>query len=202
MTVETKVKTLQEILKENDLNILENPKYGTDKGDPKPYVDHFYEENFSKIRDNELTIVEIGVRSGASICLWKNYFSNAKIYGVDNLYEKNELKVPVNDEWVSGDNIEYVIGDGYSQETADKIPNNIDIFIDDGPHTVESHIKALELYLPKMSENGIFIIEDISYNVNSVLYDKVPEEYREYGTVYDFGPYEIMFVLDMSKKAK
>ena len=69
------MKTLQEILKEHNLNITTNPRYGTDKGDPKTFVDGFYQEKFEPLRNKKLTLVEIGVRSGASLKLWKEFFS-------------------------------------------------------------------------------------------------------------------------------
>ena len=61
------MKTLQEILKEYNLNITTNPRYGTDKGAPKTFVDGFYQEKFEPLRNKKLTLVEIGVRSGASL---------------------------------------------------------------------------------------------------------------------------------------
>ena len=79
------MKTLQEILKEHNLNITTNPRYGTDKGDPKTFVDGFYQEKFEPLRNKKLTLVEIGVRSGASLKLWKEFFSKrATIIGIDN----------------------------------------------------------------------------------------------------------------------
>jgi len=182
------MKTLKQILEENNLNITENPDYGTDKGAPKSYVDGFYEENFSKLRDKKITLVEIGVRSGASLCLWKNYFNNAKIYGLDNLHDKNDHNVPVDEEWVSGDNVEYIVGDAYTSEISEKLPK-IDVLIDDGPHTFESHVKLLEIYVPKMKKNGIIVIEDVSYPHNN-LYDFVPDNLKETSEVYDFGGYD------------
>jgi len=43
------MKTLQEILKEYNLNITNNPDYGTDKGEPKSFVDGFYQEKFEPL---------------------------------------------------------------------------------------------------------------------------------------------------------
>ena len=181
-------KTLQEILKEFDLNISNNPNYGTDKGDYKSYVDGFYENNFSPFRDQELTLVEIGVRSGASLKLWKEYFSRAKIIGIDSLRDFTVNNIPINQDWVSGDRIAYINGDAYIQTTADQV-NNIDILIDDGPHTVQSHIALLELYIPKMSKNGLIIIEDINYDPN-FLSRFIPEKFQKSSYVFDFGGYD------------
>lgn len=184
------VKNLKQILHEEKLTLELNPEYGTDKGGPKSYVEEYYEGKFLDFQEKEITLVEIGVRSGASLCLWKNYFSkNAKIYGIDNLDDKNIHSIPVNCEWISGNNVEYIVGDAYNESVRDKIIGDIDILIDDGPHTFESHVNLLQLYVSKMKKGGIIVIEDISYDYN-MLYDFVPDEYKKTSSLYDFGGYD------------
>jgi cephalosporin hydroxylase len=194
------MKTLKEILNECHLNIWDevnlqiNPNYGTDKGNPKSYIDNFYEENFKKYREKDVTIVEIGVRSGASLKLWSEYFSKkSKIYGLDNLHDRDVHSVPINEEWTSSKNVEYIIGDAYSKNICETLPN-IDILIDDGPHTFESHIKLLDLYVPKMNSGGMIVIEDISYDPNS-LYDYVPDNLKDASSFYDFGSYDDKLII-------
>jgi hypothetical protein len=183
-------KTLRTILEEEKLSLELDPEYGTDKGGPKSYIEQYYETKFFDFKEKEITLVEIGVRSGASLCLWKNFFSSSsKIYGIDNLDDKNKHNIPVKKEWVSVDNVEYLIGDAYSEDIKDKIVGNIDILIDDGPHTFESHLQLLEKYIPKMNKNSIIIIEDISYDYNK-LYEFIPDQYKDTSSVYDFGGYD------------
>lgn len=183
-------KNLKQILIEEKLTLELDPEYGTDKGVPKSYVEEYYEDKFLNFQEKKITLVEIGVRSGASLCLWKNYFSEkAKIYGIDNLDDKNIHSIPVNYEWISGENVEYIVGDAYDKSIRDKIIGDIDILIDDGPHTFESHVKLLELYVSKMKKGGIIIIEDISYDYNK-LYEFIPEQYKNTSSVYDFGGYD------------
>lgn len=182
------MKEIKKILKDNNLCITQNREYGTDKGEPKSYIDEFYEENFFPFKDKKINLVEIGVRSGASLCLWKNYFTKAQIYGLDNLHDKNNHNVPINEEWVSGDNVHYIIGDAYTKEVADDLPL-IDILIDDGPHTFESHVKLLQLYLSKINSGGMIVIEDVSYDYNN-LYNYIPENLKDTSFVYDFGGYD------------
>lgn len=188
------MKTLKQILNECHLNIWDevnlkiDPNYGTDKGEPKSYIDEYYEENFKKYREKDITLVEIGVRSGASLKLWAEYFSKkSKIYGLDNLHDKDIHSVPVNSEWTSGDNIEYIIGDAYTEEISNKF-EGIDILIDDGPHTFESHVKLLDLYIKKINPGGVIVIEDICYDAND-LYNHVPEKLKDTSIFYDFGTY-------------
>ena len=188
------MKTLQEILKEHNLNITTNPEYGTDKGEPKSFVDGFYQENFEPLRNKKLTLVEIGVRSGASLKLWKEFFSKrATIIGIDNFKDFTQHKIPYHEEWLS-DGVQFIEGDGYIQETVDGIEGNIDILIDDGPHTPESHQQLLELYLPKMNKGGYIVIEDISYNPD-LLFSYVPEELQDDAYVCDFGGYDDRLII-------
>tara|TARA_B100001059_G_C17807255_1_gene569985 strand:+ start:436 stop:1011 length:576 start_codon:yes stop_codon:yes gene_type:complete len=188
------MKTLQEILKEHNLNITTNPEYGTDKGEPKSFVDGFYQEKFEPLRNKKLTLVEIGVRSGASLKLWKEFFSKrATIIGIDNFTDFNDNQIPYDEEWLS-DGVQFIDADGYTQETVDKIDGGIDILIDDGPHTTQSHQKLLELYLPKMNKGGYVIIEDISYNPD-IIFSFVPEELQDDAHVCDFGGYDDRLII-------
>ena len=44
---------------------------------------NYYEEEWKNIRKLELTILEIGVFEGKGLCLLREYFPKAKIYGCD-----------------------------------------------------------------------------------------------------------------------
>ncbi len=57
-------------------------KYGTDKVD-HGYCD-VYHQAFEKKRQEVTAVMEIGVFFGASIRMWKDYFPNAVIHGVDH----------------------------------------------------------------------------------------------------------------------
>lgn len=161
------MKTLIEILEEFKLNQGDaNGWFGTDKAHGHTYI-NFYEESFSKYRNKKINLVEIGVRCGASIKLWREYFANAMIYGIDN----GPIGIEMNQEWVTGDNVQYIECDAYTQECVEKLPDKIDILIDDGPHYFNSHVKLLELYLNKINKGGMLIIEDVNYDpINLISY--------------------------------
>lgn len=189
------MKTLKKIIEEHKLGVLEecnlsiNPNYGTDKENPKSYINEFYEENFKKYKDKDISLLEIGVRSGPSLKLWSEYFSKeSKIYGLDNLYDKDINLVPVNNDWISSSNVEYIIGDAYDEKVSNRF-GKIDILIDDGPHTFESHVKLLNLYLNKINSGGIIVIEDVSYNPNN-LYEYLPNNLKDTSYICDYGGYD------------
>ena len=63
----------------DELGIL----HGTDKGSlGHGYLGH-YERILGPLRDEPITILEIGVSDGASLRMWADYFTRATIVGVD-----------------------------------------------------------------------------------------------------------------------
>ena len=64
-------------------------KYKSDKGslghgDEIHNYGLVYEQFFEGIRDNEISLLEIGILNGASLKSWRRYFPNGEIFGVDN----------------------------------------------------------------------------------------------------------------------
>ena len=125
----------------------------SDKGTVHSYIQHFYEKEFAKYKDSKISILEIGTFKGASLALYKAYFTNATITGIDG------------NDWVEPENrdpdINYIVVEtAYSKEVADTL-DKFDIIIDDASHELHHQISAIELYLPKLKKGGLFIIEDI-----------------------------------------
>lgn len=131
----------------------------TDKEYPAhEYISKFYTFEFEKYKNKEINLLEIGCGSGGSLLLWSDYFPDATIYGVDNGQDRrfNKCKVATG----GSDNIKLYKSDAYTTDFVDSMPN-FDIIIDDGPHTKESHFQLLDLYLSKLNQGGILIIEDV-----------------------------------------
>ena len=112
------------------------------------YLDN-YETYIGHLRDKEFTLLEIGVASGASIRLWREYFSKAKVYGIDNNPD------------CAGEGI--FIGDQRDTVFLDGVLANIglpDVVIDDGHHLGSSTIASFKHLFPKIAQKGIYIVED------------------------------------------
>lgn len=140
--------------------------YRTDKNDLHCYVDRVYEDLFRDVRHTTSRLLEIGVESGGSLCMWSEYFPNATVTGVD-------LK-PCPQVGHRG-RIEVVVGNAYDHATADGIPGGFDIVIDDGPHTLESMTFVLLEYLGKVRSGGVLVIEDIpDFNWTNILRRLLP----------------------------
>lgn len=133
-------------------DIIPDLEVFTDKYD-LGYIDEFYEDLFFPIRHSVTNLLEIGIKNGGSMLLWKEYFSNAIVTGID-IHSTDNLK--------NKDRIIQIIEDAYSKSTVSKFEeNSFDVIIDDGPHTTESQIFFLKEYFKLLKPGGIMILEDI-----------------------------------------
>jgi predicted O-methyltransferase YrrM len=129
---------------------VDSNSYFNDKG-MLGYIDQFYDPLFSPKKDTTLSLLEIGVAFGGSIRMWRDYFTNAVITGIDPFvdFPKEERTV-------------FLKIDAYTQSTVDMFQDgSFDIVIDDGPHSFDSMVYFLQNYLPKVKSGGILILEDI-----------------------------------------
>ena len=165
---------------ESMIQILSNNNWSgqagtqTDKNTTHNYIDGFYENEFQQYRDKPVRVLEIGIASGHSLRLWDRYFSNHNgIYGVDN-YGGNIVSTARETK-----NIFITIDDAYAQRVVDSLPK-FDIIIDDGPHTLESMVLCIDLYLPKLNKGGVLVIEDVQsmdwIPVLNNTFDKIKNE--------------------------
>jgi hypothetical protein len=115
-----------------------------------------YDRYFSKYRDKEISILEIGVENGGSLRMWRNYFGNkAKIYGID---------INPNCKKFEDEGIEIFIGSQEDVDFWDKVKQKIpklDILIDDGGHTMIQQIITYEQIFSHLKEDSIYLCEDL-----------------------------------------
>ena len=125
------------------------------------YLDKY--EFFLKARkDKKFNLLELGVFDGGSLRMWKNYFPNAEIYGVDidercKAYEEDRIHIQIKD--------------------LSSIPNLIElraiapeIIIDDASHIWSHQLKSLLALFPVLPSGGIFIMEDLETSLNTDLF--------------------------------
>lgn len=115
-----------------------------------------YERHFSRFRNKEVVIVEIGVSHGGSLQMWKEYFGkNAKIYGIDIDPRCKEFEE---------DNIQIFIGSQSDRDFLRKVKAAIpraDIIIDDGGHTMKQQIVSYEELFDHVKDDGVYLVEDL-----------------------------------------
>jgi hypothetical protein len=147
--------TLVDIMVANNWRNDTHYEFGTDKEFNHRYCTAFYDKEFLKYKEKRIRLLEIGVHRGGGLAVLHEYFKDGDIYGVDPFdfgSATNCSKFP---------RIKIFFNDGYQQSFADLMPT-FDIIIDDGPHTKESHLKCLQIYLSKLNPGGVFVIEDIA----------------------------------------
>jgi len=180
-----------------------NNKY-TDKNTEHSYLP-LYDDLLKPIKETALNVLEVGIgdfgeKNGGSLLLWRQYFTNSAVYGLDKLSKNRILDEILNDSTYKL----YTEIDAYDSKFVSTELNNIkfDFLIDDGPHTLLSQVLFIELYSPLLSENGILIIEDIQ-NINhlEILKNKTPEHLKQYIKTYDLrvnkNKYDdILFTID------
>jgi hypothetical protein len=114
-----------------------------------------YERYFSRYRDKEVHILEIGISGGGSLQIWKEYFGkNAHIYGVDTAYKCKEFEE---------DQIQIFIGDQsnkrFLRSLIEELPK-IDIVLDDGGHMPHQQINSFDILFPFVEDDGVYMCED------------------------------------------
>lgn len=113
-----------------------------------------YHRHLAKFVGREAHVMEIGVYSGGSLDMWRDYFGkDCRVYGVDlqpacKVYENERTKIFIGDQadrsfWRSLE-----------------LPA-LDVLVDDGGHRPEQQIATLEEMLPRLRPGGVFLCEDI-----------------------------------------
>jgi hypothetical protein len=158
-------------------------KYGADMC---PQIFHFYTEFYYKLlkdkREEVRKVLEIGVGTkeimahcpnyieGAALYVWRDFFPNAQIYGIDILphlvFKKHRIETFLCDQ-TDKKGLEDLIK---------KIGSDIDLVIDDGSHIPEHQVFTCKTLMPILNKSVEYIIEDV---VEPRIIDKLPEYERQ-----------------------
>ncbi len=138
-------------------------KYGTDKATHidhkgKSYCDHYHKQ-FESIRHEVKNVVEIGVLGCASLKMWREYFPNATIWGVD-------INPAVRSH--AADRIRIIIADQNNEDDLQRILytiGDIDIVIDDGSHVNRHIIHSFNTLQNKVKH--FYCVEDLHCSYES-----------------------------------
>jgi hypothetical protein len=147
------------IFEKKEGNILDDisSKYNAYKGKNKHHYTRWHDFYFHPIRFDNLNILEIGVAKGVSLRMWKEYFPNANVCGIeiDSLVIDKDL--------VKGCKI--FIGDQMDHKFIEQIHNsvnfNFDIIINDGSSITSDQVKTFEFLFKKLNPGGIYVIENL-----------------------------------------
>lgn len=114
-----------------------------------------YDFHFKLLLDKEISLLEIGVCNGGSLWMWKEYFKNSNIVGIDL---DKECK-----KWENL-NVKIYIGDQkdvkFLKSVGDQV-GKFDIIIDDGSHVMEHQIVSFNTLFHYLRKGGIYVLEDL-----------------------------------------
>jgi len=138
----------------NDIGL----KYGADKSSRFHHYLDFYQKHLPK-RDFSGRLLEIGVMDGLSMKMWREYYPNAEIVGID--IKEDMASYMHNDDWQVPDSVKLITCDGTDPKQTKPL-GMFDIIIDDGSHYWSEQQKSFEiLYYKQLNPGGIYIIEDL-----------------------------------------
>lgn len=142
-------------------------KHNCDKGDAQhshageSYF-HVYERFFAPLRLRDITFLELGVRDGKSLRVWREYFSTAKIWGVD-------INPACKHQDTKGCTVEICSQD--DEEGLYKVCNEAggwDVIVDDASHLNVLTAKSFEILWPTVRSGGLYIIEDLRVSYSNL----------------------------------
>jgi len=138
-------------------------KYYTDKHFGHNYFDGVYQREFEKIRESAKKVVELGVHEGQSINIWREFFINAEIVGIDCQLNRAEI-----DDYNRVKLLQFTIGDKSDKDLIDFSNDNtdIDLFIDDGSHSMKDQQVVFAKVFKSIKSGGIFVLEDLHTSVS------------------------------------
>ena len=170
-----------------------------------------YQELLFSKKESAKHVLEIGIgewpgrKSGGSIKLWRDFFTNANVYGLDINHIDTVMDELRNDSRVVLHTSNNAYNETFFYENFVNKNIKCDFMLDDGPHTLDSMKIFIQLYSQIMTEDGILIIEDVqSIDWIDELTKVVPEDLKQYIKSYDLRHIknrydDIVFTINKSK---
>lgn len=135
-------------------------RHGTDKGDSdhtfrgESYL-HVYAGYLGPIRSFPLTMLELGVKTGASLRMWKEYFPHGRIHGVDIDPEcRRHCEERIEVHTLSQD-------DAPGLTSIAEATGGFDVVLDDCSHINSLTLASHRILWPHVRPGGFYIIEDL-----------------------------------------
>lgn len=132
------------------VKLFEAGSYDTDKY-CNGYL-NFYSELFAPIRESTKLVLEIGVLSGGSLCLLRDYFCNALVIGID-------IQLP---KLADTDSLLLLQIDQTKPNELERLYQygEFDIIIDDGCHHGSAIATSFQALFSRVRSGGYYVIED------------------------------------------
>lgn len=150
-------------------------------GHRHPYT-AVYDLLFSSMRYNKIKLAEIGILDNMSMLCWRDYFTNAELFGfefnTDYIKEGQDLNLPKTTyEFIDVKNLESI-------ENSLTKYGKYDIIIEDSTHEFDDQIRICRVAHKYLNIGGILIIEDIFRNEDENKYrEELLEILKYYSSV-------------------
>ena len=147
---------------------------GTDKSSLfNDYLRH-YDQRFATLRGGRINIIEIGIGSGGSLRMWRSYFPEATIIGVDI-----DLELAASVQQRLGDAARIFVGSqddpDFLSEICARFPPTI--VIDDGSHFAKHMLFTFQHVFPLVAPGGWYVIEDLWIAMEMTKIPITPHQY-------------------------
>lgn len=134
-------------------------RFGSDKWGAHWYTGN-YERYFASLRDQRVTVLEIGIGGyadpaggGASLQMWKHYFRRGVVYGLD-IFDKSGI-AEARVRPVRGDQSDVAFLTEFAEAAGP-----FDVIIDDGSHMNADVITSFQALFPHLKPGGLYVVED------------------------------------------
>lgn len=151
-------------------------RYGGGDSDTCHEYTPVYWDLLGEKREAVRHVLEIGVNAGSSLRMWKEFFPNADIVGLDNaphtLFNEDRITTILADQ---SSQLSLVMAMGHVD------PNKpcFDLIVDDGSHEPSHQITTMQTLLPFLRRDGIYVIEDIHVDCKpEIIGQHVPPGYE------------------------
>lgn len=165
-------------LKESNEGLYNTDKMG--EGQEHHYGE-FYAELTKSFKSKKLDLLEIGVERGGSLRLFHDYLTQANITGID-----------IKNQWCGALLSDFPRITLKTQNAYQGIEGEYHVIIDDGSHTFQDQLYAIQNFPYNLKKGGILIIEDVPEGFEQKLMAAAPnigivncENFRHIGGRWD-----------------
>lgn len=114
----------------------------------------FYAELLEPLLDSPWPVLEIGTAAGGGMMMWRDYFTQATIIGIDN----NPIEVKDRRRFI------HCQRDAYTPDCVQFMEEHhrpFCLIVDDAMHSWQTQVWMLPRYCHQLSEDGVLVIEDV-----------------------------------------
>lgn len=156
-------------------------KHKTDKWGKHHYTPVYFDLFHNKSKRGAVKkVLEIGVAEGAGVRMFRDFFTNAMIYGADNqdnrLHKEDRIEVFKCDQSKEIDLVKLL----------EKTGKDLDFVVDDGSHDPKHQLFTCLILMPYLPKSVVYVIEDVAKpEIIKELLTKYDCEIKEVGERYD-----------------